>query len=653
MKSKKNIESPLYGGSLFSDTSVLNVVRAKFLDYEQTKFDDLIAGYSSMRVLTYSNSVPIIKMVAETMDELEVIFGREDILGEMARYVQYQTALIEGIRIETQGSDIIEQKITHGKVRLYIVREILSHEKMFLLEGALGNRVITGSANFSEKAFSGNQNESYVCFDNDEGAWQFFSDKYEKIKANSVMSIAKKALLDDEFNFEKIPLFDDTQDRNNMPQIIVVQDKPPTPTIVQKIISQRLPKVLEGLSQIIESRNGVARIDRPTKTRAIQYIKSNSRTKEDNPQEYLSIHFENNQVVLSGKVLNLETSTQNLEQDVNLMIEYFEGYNKFRGDWKKLARDYFTFMSWFYISPFICDFRNRALTNLQDDIDHLDYPIFGILYGKSNCGKSELIRMLLLSMFQHSGEPLPNEWFTKASVANLRDENKRFPMFFDDLDKTRFSNHAIPLIKEDFIKPREYPGIVLSMNADKDTFETEVRKRCLVIYTGASLPDHTPEKRDLGTRIKRLKRNMGNALYLEYLSRVLSSLRLETPTDILEFSSRILHEIISENCNSTFPAWCRITSMDEYSRGKHDKVKNELLQQWQYTPTAWNEKGNKLILKLDDVHSLRKLKKDVPDYLVFSDSGDAIIFYKDELEAFLETPLSTKRKGFSNFFKRR
>jgi len=256
-------------------------------------------------------------------------------------------------------------------------------------------------------------------------------------------------------------------------------------------------------------------------------------------------------------------------------------------------------------------------------------------------------------MFQHSGEPLPNEWFTKASVANLRDENKRFPMFFDDLDKTRFSNHAIPLIKEDFIKPREYPGIVLSMNADKDTFETEVRKRCLVIYTGASLPDHTPEKRDLGTRIKRLKRNMGNALYLEYLSRVLSSLRLETPTDILEFSSRILHEIISENCNSTFPAWCRITSMDEYSRGKHDKVKNELLQQWQYTPTAWNEKGNKLILKLDDVHSLRKLKKDVPDYLVFSDSGDAIIFYKDELEAFLETPLSTKRKGFSNFFKRR
>src|SRR5438270_8673952 len=106
------------------------------------------------------------------------------------------------------------------------------------------------------------------------------------------------------------------------------------------------------------------------------------------------------------------------------------------------------------------------------------------------------------------------------------------------------------------------------MNADKDTFEPELRKRCLIVYTGASLPDHTGESRELARSVKRIKRNLTNALYREYLKRVLARLREETPADILEFSSGILHEIFAEHSPEPLPAWCRITNMNEYTRSK-------------------------------------------------------------------------------------
>jgi hypothetical protein len=300
-------------------------------------------------------------------------------------------------------------------------------------------------------------------------------------------------------------------------------------------------------------------------------------------------------------------------------------------------------MSWLYISPFVCDFRNRAEASLEDDIDKYDYPVFGLLYGKSNCGKSELIRWLLFSMFQRESF-LPTEWFTKSQVLGLREENRRYPMAFDDMDKTRFGNHAIPLIKDDYIGLQEYPAVVLSMNADKDTFESEVRKRCLIIYTGASLPDHTGESRTLGKQLKGMKRQLGDALYRAYLQRVLNSVEAKPPKDILGFSSKILHGLFSEYSLESLPAWCQVTTMDRYISTKHDKVKSELNSYIHHSPEAWNENGLNVVLSLEDIHQIRKLQKDVPDYLIANVSGNKLVFLRDELEDFLGEPVFTRRK---------
>lgn len=91
--------------------------------------------------------------------------GREDIVNDMARYLYYQHLLVEDLKQRVKGNQFLRDRIDAGMLRLFVVSQMISHEKLFLLEGDAGQRVITGSANFSELAFSGNQNESFICLD--------------------------------------------------------------------------------------------------------------------------------------------------------------------------------------------------------------------------------------------------------------------------------------------------------------------------------------------------------------------------------------------------------------------------------------------------------------------------------------------------------
>jgi hypothetical protein len=636
----------LFSSASLDETAKLGVVRARFEGFARYTFDELIEGYSAMKVLTYSSSVAIINKAAGELEKLEIVFGRPDILGDMASYLHFQELLLKELIDETRGKDHIKDKIGSGEIKLYVVQEMISHEKLFLLEGERGTRVITGSANFSDRAFSGTQNESYVCFDNDPAAWEHFNAAYEKIRDRSTTSIIERAQIDGEFDAENLPALSPARKDSASPRVILVQDDPTAPSIVHKSVFRKLPRRYGGISSAIETKRGVAKIDRTVAQRAVRYVRSNSRTQEENPEECLSIHSDLGVVILSGKELDLGVPSEDVETDVRAWLDYFDGYALFKGQHEKLARDYFMFWSWFYAGPFMCDLRNAALAR-GDDV--WDYPIFGLLYGKSNCGKSELIKTLLLSMFGKEGFP-PNDWFTRGQVPALMEQNRRYPLVFDDMDRTRFGQHGAALIKDDHVRMKEYPPVVLSMNAGQDTFDSEIRKRALIVYTGASLPDHTPEARKLGRRVKKIKTSLGTALYREYLRRMLIVLRREQEElpDVLQISSSVLREIISEHAGATLPRWCRVVAMDEYGRSRHDRVREELLQQWLHDPAAWSRRGDKIVFRSEDIHgTVAKLRRDVPDYLYGTGSkGNVIVFEREELERFLGISMFSKKSPF-------
>jgi hypothetical protein len=79
--------------------------------------------------------------------------------GEAVKLFQHQDELLRSMRDEVRGKDTLRKKIEAGNLRLFLVKDLISHEKLFLLEGERGRTVLTGSANFSENVFSGKQNE--------------------------------------------------------------------------------------------------------------------------------------------------------------------------------------------------------------------------------------------------------------------------------------------------------------------------------------------------------------------------------------------------------------------------------------------------------------------------------------------------------------
>ena len=297
---------------------------------------------------------------------------------------------------------------------------------------------------------------------------------------------------------------------------------------------------------------------------------------EEADSRYFSIDRLTRSALLSGKRFPLEWEEGLVKQDAELLLDYFGNYEAFEGNVASLQRDYFTLMSWLYFSPFLCDMRSLAL--LQDS-DVIRYPSFAIVFGKSNCGKTSLLDTLMTSMFGFA-HTVEKGSFTKAQLRGLQHGYKRFPVVFDDIGRRAFNTHGRDMIKDE-LQPdvSEYPGFILSMNAEPQSFPDEVVKRSLMIYTTTALPAHDEGLRQrLQGRIQEMRRGLTGHLYRRYLAETLGRLDEERlPEDWLTLSSGALSGILSEAATGPAPDWCQEVTWLDYAEKRYDRVKARLI----------------------------------------------------------------------------
>jgi hypothetical protein len=167
----------------------------------ETSWQDLFQGFSSLKAITFSSSVPAILDVAALFDDVEITFGSERVLSrELAALEQATTAtgyrftdaladqkaFIERFvrpALSRRGAQLLE-RVQDGSLRFRLLRETPSHAKLYLLTGDERFRVIAGSANLSLAAFSGRQRETFFVADG-EAAYQRFIDYYAENEARS------------------------------------------------------------------------------------------------------------------------------------------------------------------------------------------------------------------------------------------------------------------------------------------------------------------------------------------------------------------------------------------------------------------------------------------------------------------------------------
>ena len=597
-----------------------------------------------------------------SFNSFECVFGYEGTLKDIKNILAFQKVVVGDTRAAITGLKDdrhvhILEKVHAGQARFRVLRKAIAHAKIYLLSNADGrNRVIVGSANLSEQAFSGRQPETLVIFDDDEAAWAHYNRMYKAIRdsASDEIKLPEDRITKAEIEVPDTPVLSDISGT-----LIIEAPKPAESHTTMPVQIERIEKVAAVLAPRLSAAapaisNGIQRIT-PAVKREISRIKL-VKSAEEADNRYFSVDRTNRTASLSGELFPLEWDTRLVERDAKLILEYFQSYEgAFEGDVSRLQRDYFILASWLYFSPLICDMRSLAL--LQDS-DVIRYPSFAIVFGKSNCGKTTLVDTLMTSMFGIA-HTLDKRSFTTSQLRGLQYGYKRFPVVFDDIGRNAFNRHGRDMIKNELHPDtEEHPGFVLSMNAEPQSFPDEVVKRSLMIYTTTALPAHNEELRQkLQGRIQEMRRALTGHLYRRYLAEVMDLLEKDRlPPDWLALSSGVISAILAESITGTPPKWLNSVTWLSYAEKRYDRVKarlTNLLRKSAYangegeTPNGWTADGDRIIVwEPRDAFGRRGFDwDDVPSTLIDEDasSGGRTVLNRKSLEEFLGTRLSAER----------
>ena len=640
------------------DGTGLRVVRARFLDEQKFEWD-LFDGYETLRLLTYSASVnAIVRMLDQySFDSFECVFGCENTLKDIKTVLAFQQVVVGDTRAAIMGLKDdrhlrILEKVHAGQARFRVLRKSIAHAKLYLLSGPDDRRrVIIGSANLSEQAFSGRQPETLVIFDDDEAAWDHYNRMYEAIRseASDEIPLPEDQITKAEIEISETPVLSDIGGT-----LVIDAPVPEETHVTAPGQVERIEKVAAVMAPRISAAVPPMRNGRQTITQQVKRELSRIRivkSVEEADNRYFSIDRVNRSAIVSGERFDLDWDDDLVASDADLLLGYFKNFEEaFEGNVPALQRDYFTLMSWLYFSPFLCDLRSLAL--LQDS-EVIRFPSFAIVFGKSNCGKTSLVDTLMTSMFGFA-HTVDKGSFTKAQLRGLQHGYKRFPVVFDDIGRRAFNTHGRDMIKDE-LHPEvvEYPGFILSMNAEPQSFPDEVVKRSLMIYTTTALPAHDEGLRQrLQGRIQEMRRGLNGHLYRRYLSDVMDRLEEDwLPEDWLALSSNALSGILTKYAHSN-PDWCqRITWLD-YAEKRYDRVKARLVNLLRPAAFARNEgavangwtlDGNSVIVwESRDAFGRSGFSwEDVPSTLIDQDASGPgrTVLNRTKLEEFTKTPL--------------
>ena len=653
------------GGFSLDDGAGLRVAEARFVG--ESRFDwNLFQGFDKLRVLTYSASIPaIVRMLDEFgLAAFECVFGSEATLRDVKYILAFQQVAVGDVRAAIMGlkderhSHILSE-VRLGRARFRVLRQSIAHAKLYLLEDSASDRtrVIVGSANLSERAFSGLQPETLVKFDDDRLAWEHYTQMYERIRdsASDEIPLPEDRIVSRDIGLEEVPAIADDATNLVIDQVHAEELTVSVPVQVERI--EKLAVALEPkISAVVPPfRGGIQRIT-PQIKREISRIKL-VKSAEEADNRYLSINRSQGTVILNGESFSLEFDDALVRSDAELMVEYFRNFENFEGDVDRLQRDYFILWSWMYFSPFMCDVRSLALIRGRDVIR---YPSFAIVFGKSNCGKTSLVDTLMTSMLGGAYN-VEKANFTAARLRALQQGFKRHPVVFDDIGGRAFRTYGSDMIKDELLPPvAEYPGFVLSMNRQPKSFPDEIVKRSLMIYTTTALPQYDEELRQrMDDRIKTVSEGLSGHLYKRYLCEILEKLEQEPlPDDWLFLSSSTLARIIGDPTNTSGQGWCVPMTWLEYADKRYDRVKdrlNGLLRPSAMaghegeTPNGWAIENDRIIVwEQRDAFGRRGFDwEDVPSTLVDEDAsgGNRTVLHKAQLEEFLDRKFRPKRTG--------
>ncbi len=626
----------------------LDVVKLAYISAESMTWKELFTGYNELHAITFSSGINFVYALLELFEKVEIIFGNEMAMSySMQEIMAYQSTLLGRIR-DTAGESRQKMldRIDNESVRLFVARQHLSHEKIYLLKATDGRkRVIMGSANMSYNAFGGKQREN-ISYIDDETAYDWYMSCFEELKEASTDEITRKAIMiaDSSENIDELPIARTVK----VHRTLVIEPSAEGKDEIQFILdTHNLSKDLAPTIPKGDKKTGKMVIA-PDVITKIRKFRSDEVVKEkEHRSEYpqLNVDVDEHKVTLNGEKLDLSPSASEIANDVELFLKYMDGYSRFHGDYIGMQYRYFEFANWFFCSPFMATMRDMAA---RFDQNKLPYPVFGLVYGQSKAGKTSFLETLLKMMIGQKPKVSAPE-FTRTTIETLKRTVQGAPIIVDDLTQTRFSQHAIETIKNDDFGISDhlttYSAVVISANEDVKAVAPEVIRRTVICRVEAGLTNTEVMKSNV---VRMVQQKIGTAFYREYLRRMMELIpdlielmkgdETESAPDILAVSSRVIVDILREYHKESIPQYIRELSLEDYFSehvtGKH--AKQSVINAWKTSPKSFviSKKTNEIRYNAGQTYEADRLMKELPETLEARKSREWVVMNLEEAKDF-------------------
>jgi hypothetical protein len=657
--------SDLFAGAGSQPTGrSLTVFRAELLSRDQASWAELFDGFTSLRAITFSSSLEMLLRLADRLDDLEIVFGSESILSrehlalaQASQTIQAygfadalidQKALVEALaRLLGRTGQSLLERVAAGTLRFRLLRGRPSHEKLYMLSGPAGRRVITGSANLSLAAFEGRQNEVYVAFDG-EPAWAVFDGYYQRdwrdsvpVEADALVvqradgaRIARETAL----ALEEVPIV-----RVLKAGVALVDEAPrPMPagfTTDQMRTAAALGAELKDLT-LPKDRAGRTVINAASVLRVIRGFRARpigEAAEERIPRA---------EIDFATGVVRLDDSpwlrpdeivpAAEVARDARIVVDYLASFLAFFGNGAGAIEVYWAFLVWLYAAPAAPHLRQAAVAV---GIDPWVYPVYAVLFGRSSGGKTLFTKIAARSMFgfekvMRSGE------FTANGALGMRERLGAIPLLIDDVTRDRFTRYVPDLVRTDQEGGGQYAPVVLTTNRDVTSISPDLTKRMVTCHIDAAIP----ENRSVNERnARRAQNDIGTALYRAYLQRLIPavrSMRAEIDAgpddfpDLLALSSTVLRGVLAEALGE-LPDWAKPLTYGDYFGIRHRRFRDQLGEMLRDAEdrVAINRAAGELTIAFGgDIRQAEQFARSVPDFVLKGRLVDKVMLDMRALE---------------------
>ena len=557
--------------------------------------------FTRIRAVSFVASPKFFFKMTEGFEEIQLVLGIEDgqVAGSFISGLQALLAIDERINLFQSLPEDIQESIKSDRYQVrYSKKNDPIHSKVYLLDGKADTRVMIGSANFTEQAFSQRkQYEELLVYDNSP-LFEIYHQRFNDIYAETVDYVPEKF----KHNFIGEPvniadpdqLFDVLMEEVKSGKIITEFTEAQIEELNQATTqADSKAEQLESVKQLVEvitkkdRKTGnhiilpVAQLDKKNITIKSKLSRLNKHTEEVDTRGFIEYNESNHLLYKRADEDNMfqfskRASTEELKKQLKLIHEFIDAYKTYTVQSSTDTQTrIFEAILYAFMSAHIWKIRDHYVLEEGRESVRRNIPLFLVLAGRTSSGKTSALEFINL-LTGNTKPYLSYEQLSKKNmIVDLFYTSNVSPILVDEVDSKFFTSTAADkgerLIKDVTNNlDGKHPVFICTTNTTNFDATAQVISRIYYLQI-----DNTFDKQKQGESSKFLGNIMSevnSVLYQDFTVRLADRIKHDDLFYTVEDYLAIAREIFKEyhvECNLELADWFSEQRFDYYNkRGK-------------------------------------------------------------------------------------